>query len=174
MTRSGPAYASLAPEITTVATLLRTNTIPPTWLQYVPSSAFSVFREWAVVQQFRVGTESQDLWNKEGLGWQSKKNEYVSMRNAVQIPATGNEKTWLTPAELNWKNQLQREGEVGLEVLYLGDTWGQWVWSRPVGRRWLAAGPWHVHHRYWLWWPQQMASSLPAEQKPNLRNYGVK
>lgn len=47
--------------------LVHTHTVSSTGLQNAPCSTFSIFWEWAIIQQIRVGTESQDLETKRDV-----------------------------------------------------------------------------------------------------------
>lgn len=48
-------------------TLIHTHTVPSTGLQNAACSTFSILWECAVIQQFRVGAERQDLETKRGV-----------------------------------------------------------------------------------------------------------
>lgn len=48
-------------------TLIHTHTVPSTGLQNAPCSIFCILWECAVIQQFGVGAECQDLETKRGV-----------------------------------------------------------------------------------------------------------
>lgn len=70
-------------------TLIHTHTVPSTGLQNAACSTFSILWECAVIQQFRVGAERQDLETKRDA---SMKGGRDVMQNPARITARDRKK----------------------------------------------------------------------------------